>query len=283
MATSASHGPTLSAATRPLSGWVRIRRWGELGVLFGAVPAAFLWVDLRRAVLPTILAFAGMGVLWLFLDPAFERARFWRLRGVGSALKRALPLTLVGLALGVPLVAWLMPDQFLSFPRHRPRVWLLVMCLYPVLSAYPQEIIYRAFFHHRYGLLFGSQRSRLIASALAFGAGHTILRDVWAIALAAFAGFVFAQSYERTRSVVAAAALHALYGCLAFTLGLGGIFYKGGRAPSHEAPHSEQVEPQRQPQTNVHTESQIDSSNTGPQKPTPPPLKVSVRAHATGS
>jgi hypothetical protein len=38
-------------------------------------------------------------------------------------------------------------------------------------------------------------------------------------------GWLFARRYQRTRSLLAASVEHALYGVLAFTVGLGTLFY----------------------------------------------------------
>ena len=39
---------------------------------------------------------------------------------------------------------------FFIFPRENPKVWLLVIILYPLFSVIPQEVIYRVFFLQRY-------------------------------------------------------------------------------------------------------------------------------------
>jgi hypothetical protein len=40
-------------------------------------------------------------------------------------------------------------------------------------------------------------------------------------------GWLFARRYQRTRSLLAASVEHALYGVLAFTVGLGALFHHG--------------------------------------------------------
>lgn len=101
------------------------------------------------------------------------------------------------------------------------------MLLYPVLSVYPQGIIYRAFLFARYQRLFGSQWLLLLASALAFAYVHIIFRNGLAIALAFAAGLLFAYRYQQTGSLFISCFEHALYGCAIFTVGLGRSFYYG--------------------------------------------------------
>jgi hypothetical protein len=47
--------------------------------------------------------------------------------------------------------------------------------------------------------------------------------------LSLFVGFMLANSYAQHRSLRLVWIEHALYGCLAFTFGLGWFFYHGAR------------------------------------------------------
>ncbi|HEY1856060.1 CPBP family intramembrane glutamic endopeptidase [Acidocella sp.] len=125
------------------------------------------------------------------------------------------------------LATWLIvPHLFLSLPREHPFFWLLIMVLYPVLSVWPQEVIYRRFLFHRYAPLFG-ENGVVVASALAFGFAHVIFLNPVAVALTTAGGAMFARNYARERSLYLACMEHALYGCLVFTIGLGQFFYTG--------------------------------------------------------
>src|SRR5215472_6991428 len=91
-------------------------------------------------------------------------------------------------ALIVAAVVWLAPEDLFDLVRHRPRLWLLVMVFYPVASVYPQEIIYRAFFFHRYGALFPTDAGRIVASAAVFAIGHVFFRRPWIAMTLTFVG-----------------------------------------------------------------------------------------------
>ena len=127
----------------------------------------------------------------------------------------------------VALTAWFWPETFLSLPLQKPRFWLLIMVLYPVLSVWPQEVLYRAFLFSRYRPLFRSDKAIITASALAFGFAHVIFLNWIAIAMTAIGGLLFARDYARHRSLRLTCLEHSLYGCLIFTVGLGRFFYTG--------------------------------------------------------
>jgi len=103
------------------------------------------------------------------------------------------------------------------------------MLLYPLLSVYPQELIYRAFCFHRYQPLFGSGWVMVLVSALAFGFVHIIFGNWLAVGLCVIGGFLFALTYESSGSLLLACLDHAIFGNFIFTVGLGRFFYHGSR------------------------------------------------------
>ncbi|WP_309227365.1 CPBP family glutamic-type intramembrane protease [Micromonospora thermarum] len=115
-------------------------------------------------------------------------------------------------------------------PREAPLIWVAVVVLYPLVSVYPQELILRVFLFHRYAPLLSAGSLAVAASAAAFGFAHVIFGSVWSVLLTLLGGGLFAWRYRRTRSLLAASVEHALYGVLAFTIGLGDLFYHGATA-----------------------------------------------------
>lgn len=122
------------------------------------------------------------------------------------------------------------PELLLRFPLRRPQVWALVLALYPVLSVIPQTIIYRAFLFHRYGRLLESPAKRLIVAALAFSILHVVFWNVWAIILTLVGGYIFARTYDQSRSIPLSVLEHALYGSYIFTIGWGYYLSSAGSA-----------------------------------------------------
>lgn len=118
-------------------------------------------------------------------------------------------------------------DLLFGFPSRAPQTWLIVMLFYPLLSVYPQEILFRTFLFHRYERAFGSPLPIIIFSALAFGWMHIFFGNPIAVPLTIASGALHAWTYARTRSTAAAVFEHALYGNAAFTIGLGWFFFTG--------------------------------------------------------
>jgi len=204
----------------------------ELILLFGLVPA-LLALAPRWAVSLSILASGLIALAALAFDPSFARRELLRLGDLtGGPHRQALRVVLLRalfIAAGLfALTALTSPAALFGFPRHRPVVWAVVMVLYP-LSAYAQELVYRPFFFHRYGRLFASPRQAIVASGLLFGWAHIMVNNVLAIGLASIAGLLFASTYARSRSTMLVSLEHALYGDIAFTIGLGSVFYSGTR------------------------------------------------------
>jgi len=145
-----------------------------------------------------------------------------RRRQTGAVLLRFL---LLGTLLTL-FVRTEMPGQYLDLPRQHPALWLAIMLLYPLLSVWPQEVIFRQFFFARYQKIFGGT-GLVPASALAFGFAHIIFLNWVAVAMTVAGGAIFAADYARYRRLGLACLEHSLYGCLIFTIGLGRYFYTG--------------------------------------------------------
>ncbi|WP_336760764.1 CPBP family intramembrane glutamic endopeptidase [Asaia sp. VD9] len=202
------------------SRWGTMRLGAEFMLLFGGTPLLIL--SLRRAM-----------VLFIFLWVAALLATWW-MRGTRARphhRKREIAVVFgrfLVLGSGLALLCWqLAPEHFLDLPRHRPGFWLLLMLLYPLLSVWPQEVLYRQFLFTRYAALLETPLRRITASAIAFGFAHVIFLNWIAVALTVAGGVLFARDYERHRSLRLSCLEHSLFGCLIFTLGLGHYFYTG--------------------------------------------------------
>jgi len=198
----------------------------ELLGLFVAAPSCIYFLG-PLPLLPLLWAFAAGCARVLMRDPGFDRADLWR----ASALTikgRTMMLRFAGCAVALfGIIYCFAPHLLFGLPRQRPALWLLIMLLYPLLSVYPQELIYRAYFFHRYGVLFPRRWLLLLLNVLLFGYVHIIFHNWIAVALSIAGGCAFAVTYERSRSTLLVSLEHALFGCLLFTLGLGRFFYTG--------------------------------------------------------
>ena len=221
-------GGTLSIPQ--LSTPARAWRIAEMALLYGAAPFAvdravhFDGIPVFIALLPVLAVI----LMFLVIDRTFSLRR---------ELSRGLPLTQLGSILAVfaigggivaTYVAEYHPALFLEFPRERPETYMRIMLLYPLMSVAVQELVYRTFFFHRYGVLFGSAWwLAILLNGVLFGIGHMVIGTPLAIYGTMATGVLFAWRYAMTRSFWAVFLEHTLWGALVFTVGLGRYFFTG--------------------------------------------------------
>ncbi|MEZ5672674.1 MAG: hypothetical protein R3E08_09950, partial [Thiotrichaceae bacterium] len=109
-------------------------------------------------------------LILLLTDRRFDRRELYQLRLFSGW--QWLIVRFIGIGLLIFLfILYFMPEKLFSFVHSRPTLWALVMFLYPLISVYPQELIYRSFFFPRYRELL--PLSGLIAvNILCFGLMH---------------------------------------------------------------------------------------------------------------
>ena len=201
----------------------------EFGLLCVALPLAIYYRVAPNAPIPILVVLAFGAWLYLRRDPTFDRVhligpRLARQRIEPVIVRSALACSILGMAV------WRFASQLLLSLVHRaPLVWLMIMVLYPLLSVYPQELIFRAYFFQRYRPLFGTGWTMITASAVAFGFVHIIFGNWIAVVLTLVGGFLFALTYHESGSMLLACLEHAFYGNFIFTIGLGQFFYHGTR------------------------------------------------------
>lgn len=197
----------------------------EALTLFVGLPLLMYWELIPIPKIILLVLVAGYCAYRLWRDPSFGRGLLTRETGrdVSKSILIRTPIVIVAL---VALVWILHPDRLFAFPAERPMVWAIVMILYPILSALPQEFVYRTYFFHRYEDVMSLKYAPVISSAVAFSFMHIIYDNLWAIAISFIGGLLFGVTYARTKSLFWVAVEHAIYGCLVFTLGLGHYFYE---------------------------------------------------------
>jgi len=199
----------------------------EFVIIFVVLPLAYRFSPFRIPVLPLLWVVAAYAWWRLLRDAHFDRAMLWNAGALPGRLKWILPIFVI-----VAFAIWLAVHRFApelewGLLRRSPGFWALVMLLYPVLSVYPQGLLYRAFFFERYAGLFPGRWTMILASAAAFAFMHLIFRNWVAVSLTFAGGVLFAARYAETGSLATSSFEHALYGCWLFTVGLGQYFYHG--------------------------------------------------------
>ncbi|MDD3592570.1 MAG: CPBP family intramembrane metalloprotease [Sulfurovum sp.] len=197
----------------------------EMIAIYVGVPAlVYLWPP--QSLFPLLWVLALICSIMLLKEKDFKREELWVFNPVVSyqllAIQAAITFILAAL-----LLSLLAPELLFSLVKNDPLLWLAVMLLYPLLSVYPQELIYRSFFFHRYRTLIPHPLLMAGLNALLFGYMHIIFHNWIALLLTTLGGLYFAILYQRSHSLLFVSAVHALYGNLLFTLGLGQYFYHG--------------------------------------------------------
>lgn len=146
------------------------------------------------------------------------RALPWRTVAGFAALTSAVSVAVIYLT--YPQAAWVLLLE-------QPLLLLMIVLLYPLLSALPQEVVFRPLFFRRYGALLPGRGSAICLNAAVFSLAHLMYWN-WIVAgMTFFGGLAFAWAYEVRRNFPLAVLLHSLAGQILFTVGLGVYFYSG--------------------------------------------------------
>ena len=125
----------------------------ECLALFGVLPLAYRFshrfVAVQVPALPVLWLVCAYAAWQLLTTKSFDRTRLWNLQPLADHAGAILAI-FAAAALAIWLgVRWAAPELQWSFVRSRPTLWAVVMVAYPVLSVYPQALLYRAFFFER--------------------------------------------------------------------------------------------------------------------------------------
>lgn len=244
----------------------RVLRWCELLAVFFALPGVVaMYADPRRRfdfifdaigadaliapgvvrfrfLLPALIAFSILIFVVLLADRGFENRKLWNWRACKRAL-RTMTVLFLALAAATLALTWILHEftdflitnpggdtprsAFLGLALNRPEILVFIAIGYPWFSAYPQEVTHRAFFFHRYRAILPAKWALIGVNVLAFSWLHAPFWNPAALIMTALGGVLFAWTYERTRSTLAAAIEHSLYGWWMFFTGLGWFVYAG--------------------------------------------------------
>lgn len=206
---------------------LRSKTWLAIELLFCfvAVPLLLVLHTPNIPPIPLLWALCGYTLAALLRDPSFARIELWNPRRLCGQLISILSIFAAGAIALTWFARYYAPTQFFGFVQTHPATWAVVMVLYPVLSVYPQGIVYRVFVMHRYKNLLKKEWALILLSACTFSFMHIVFRNPIAVGLTLLGGLLFARRQLRTRSLFASSFEHALYGCFLFTVGLGEYFY----------------------------------------------------------
>ena len=202
---------------------LKIFKLFEIIIVFAGFPLLYYfdYIPFHKAI-PLLTVFAIMLVL-LLTNKNFDR-RFLGFNGFNDW--KPIILRFLIISTFIIVLVWIFsPDSLFLLPRERPGLCFLIMIFYPIWSVYPQELIYRSWFFHRYNDLIRNETHLIILNAVFFSFSHIIFRNLLVIVLTFAGGLMFAYTYRRSNSLMVVFVEHMLYGNLIFTAGLGQDFY----------------------------------------------------------
>ena len=205
----------------------------ELILLFGVLPAVLLAVrsqGIRVAPLPVLWVAAGACLLLLWRSgraPVGEIRQPTDTRTRRQARIEVIITVLIGSGLLLLLYPLISSEPMARFPVERPRLWLIVLVVYPMLSVVPQGIVFRRWFVDRYRPLLGDGALLVLTGAACFGWSHVLFGNAVAPLITALGGIFFMRTYLRSGSGWMADLQHAILGDVAFTIGYGQWLYAG--------------------------------------------------------
>ncbi|RYH11875.1 CPBP family intramembrane metalloprotease [Tropicimonas sp. IMCC6043] len=204
-----------------------MRLWAEFLGFFVAAPLAMALLVPPRWMFPALFAVTAFGIVLLHLTASFR----WRDLAVGigrTDLRLVAGIFALVLAFGAALLAATRPGALFALPRYEPALMAMIFVLYPLVSALPQEIVYRALFFRRYApILTRSPRAALLLNAGLFSLAHLMYWSWLVLVMTFLGGMAFAWAYEVRRSFPLAWLMHAAAGNAIFLAGLGLYFYSG--------------------------------------------------------
>jgi len=200
--------------------------WAEFLCLFLVLPVVVAVALPTGWMFPALFAFTALGVILLHVTPGFRWGDL--VRGAGRIDWRLVgAFALATILCGGAVILTLRPEAFLILPRQQPGLMLMILLLYPVVSALPQELVFRPLFFRRYGTILPAGKPAILLNAAVFSLAHLMYWN-WPALLMTFAGgLIFAHAYERQGNFPAAVVLHSVAGGILFALGLGVFFYTG--------------------------------------------------------
>lgn len=203
------------------------RLWTEFIALFVAAPVALATLLPPEKMFGMLFAVTALGIALLHRTPGFAWRDLWSRHGLADFK------LVVGTALATLVIGWLVmrataPEALFFLLHEQPQLLVMVLILYPFLSALPQELIYRVLFFRRFGAILPDNPWAAIAlNAVLFSLAHLMYWSWIVAAMTLAGGLLFAWAFVRRGSFALAVALHAVAGDVIFLVGLGLYFYSG--------------------------------------------------------
>jgi len=199
------------------------RLWAEWGVLYLALPLLIAVVLPPGSMFPALFAGTAFGI-WLLHRTGGFRWRDLRQGRIEPAAVAVFAVVTMAVALAVSIGT---SGDPLRFATANPGFLVLILIFYPILSALPQELVFRVLWYHRYAPILPGGWPGIILNAAVFSLAHLMYWSGIVAVMTFVGGLAFAWAYQRRGSFPMAVVMHALAGQIVFALGLGMFFYSG--------------------------------------------------------
>lgn len=201
--------------------------WAEFIAIFVIAPIAMAVFLPPTWLFPVLFSVTAIGLLLLHLTMGFSwESVFERYDEVDIGLTITF---IIATVISCFLVMWfLQRDMLFVLIKERPMLLLFIAVLYPLLSALPQELVYRVLYFERYAeILPRDTKSSLLLNAALFALAHLMYWHAIPILMTFCGGLVFAYSYKLRLNFLEAWLLHSIAGIILFAFGMGAYFYSG--------------------------------------------------------
>ena len=200
----------------------------ELILLSSIIPYIVLVLKLFNLIIPVLLLVCVYCIIIYCIENKNFSSEFKKIFNINiNILIRIIIRWMFASLILLIITFYFFNEKFFIIQNNKPEILWKIMILYPIFSALPQEFIFCKFFFYRYKSIFKSDNNLVISSALFFAITHILFLNFIAPILSFIGGLLFANTYNKNRSLFLVSLDHGLYGNTLFFIGLGWYFWGG--------------------------------------------------------
>ena len=200
----------------------------ELILLSSIIPYIVLVLKLFNLIIPVLLLVCVYSIIIYCIENKNFSSEFEKIFNINiNILIRIIIRWIFASLILLIITFYFFNEKFFIIQNNKPEILWKIMILYPIFSALPQEFIFCKFFFYRYKSIFKSDNNLVISSALFFAITHILFLNFIAPILSFIGGLLFANTYNKHRSLLLVSIEHGLYGNTLFFIGLGWYFWGG--------------------------------------------------------
>ena len=200
----------------------------ELILLSSIIPYIVLVLKLFNLIIPVLLLVCIYCIIIYCIENKNFSSEFKKIFNINiNILIRIIIRWIFASLILLIITFYFFNEKFFIIQNNKPEILWKIMILYPIFSALPQEFIFCKFFFYRYKSIFISDNNLVISSALFFAITHILFLNFIAPILSFIGGLLFANTYNKHRSLLLVSIEHGLYGNTLFFIGLGWYFWGG--------------------------------------------------------